>query len=177
MLFRTLHALAVASAVLLPCGLARPQDVSPSSAADESILFQEIPSVYGASKHEQKTSEAPSSVSINTAADIRHYGYGTLAHILRGARGFYTTYDRNYTYTGVRGFGRPSDYSTRMLLLVDGHRINDNNIFSQAFVGTESIVEVDLIDRVEIIRGPGSSLGVQSVGPRLTTNTTRREAT
>lgn len=57
-------------------GLARAQQAEPSALADESILFQEIPSVYGASKHEQKTSEAPSSVSIITAADIQHYGTG-----------------------------------------------------------------------------------------------------
>ena len=156
MLSRFLSAPALALAGLLSCSLARSQDLSPT-AADESILFQDIPSVYSASKFEQKTSEAPSSVSIVTAADIQHYGYRTLADILRSVRGFYTTYDRNYTYAGVRGFGRPGDYNTRVLLLVDGHRINDD-IFSQAFIGTESIVEVDLIDRVEIIRGPGSSL-------------------
>lgn len=157
MLSRILFGPALAVAFVLPCSMAQPQDLSPAPAGDESILFQDIPSVYGASKFEQKTSEAPSSVSIITASDIQHYGYRTLADILRSVRGFYTTYDRNYTYAGVRGFGRPGDYNTRVLLLVDGHRINDN-IFSQAFIGTESIVEVDLIDRVEIIRGPGSSL-------------------
>ena len=40
---------------------------------------------------------------------------------------------------------------------VDGHRINDG-IFDSATVGTEFILDVDLIDRVEVIRGPSSSL-------------------
>lgn len=132
------------------------QDSAPGP-GDESLLFQEIPSVYGASRFEQKTAEAPSSVTIITAADIEHYGYRTLADILRSTRDFYTTYDRNYAYVGVRGFGRPGDYNSRVLLLIDGHRVNDN-IFSTASIGTESIIDVDLIDRVEIIRGPGSSL-------------------
>ena len=126
-------------------------------AGDESILFRDIPTVYGASKYEQKVTEAPSSVSIVTASDIQHHGYRTLADILRSVRGFYVTNDRNYSYLGVRGFGRPGDYNSRVLLLVDGHRINDN-IYSQALLGTEFPLDVDLIDRVEVIRGPGSSL-------------------
>jgi iron complex outermembrane receptor protein len=124
---------------------------------EETILFQEIPSVYGASKYEQKVTEAPSSISIVTAAEIKKYGYRTLADILRSIRGFFVTNDRNYRYVGVRGFNRPGDYNTRILLLIDGHRVNDN-IFDQALIGTEFILDVDLIDRVEIIRGPSSSI-------------------
>ncbi len=72
-------------------------------------------------------------------------------------RGFYVIYDRNYTYVGVRGFSRPSDYNARILFLIDGHRENDN-IFDGAYVGTEFPVDVDLIDHIEIIRGPGSAV-------------------
>ncbi len=113
--------------------------------------------VYGASKFLQKTTEAPSSVSIVTFEDIKKHGYRTLADIIRSVRGFYGSYDRNYSYIGVRGFNRPGDYNTRILLLVDGHRINDN-VYDQAMTGTEFILDIDLIDRVEFIRGPGSSL-------------------
>ena len=127
------------------------------STTQETILFQEIPSVYGASKYEQKVTEAPSSISIVTAAEIKKYGYRTLADILRSIRGFFVTYDRNYSYVGVRGFNRPGDYNTRILLLIDGHRVNDN-IYDQASIGTEFILDVDLIDRVEVIRGPSSSI-------------------
>ena len=88
---------------------------------------------------------------------IRQYGYRTLAEILSHVRGFYTTYDRNYTYIGVRGFARPGDYNTRVLLLVDGHRLNEP-IYDMAPIGTDFPIDVSLIDRVEVIRGPGSSL-------------------
>jgi iron complex outermembrane receptor protein len=129
-----------------------------SDPVDESvILFQEIPSVFGASKYEQKVTEAPSSVSIVTADEIKKYGYRTLADILGSIRGFYTTYDRNYHYLGVRGFNRPGDYNSRILLLADGHRINDY-IYDMAPIGTDFPIDVDLIDRVEVIRGPSSSL-------------------
>jgi iron complex outermembrane receptor protein len=123
----------------------------------ENILFGDIPSVYGASKYDQSVDEAPASVSIITAAEIRRYGYRTLGDILRSVRGLYVTYDRNYAYVGVRGFGRPTDYNSRVLIALDGHRTNEN-IYHMAMVGTEALIDVDLIDRVEVIRGPSSSI-------------------
>ena len=113
--------------------------------------------VYSASKHMQSASEAPASVTVITADEIQKYGYRTLADILQSVRGFYITYDRSYSYVGVRGFGRPGDWNSHVLVLVDGHRINDN-LLGQAMLGTEFLVDVDLIERVEIIRGPSSSL-------------------
>ncbi len=113
--------------------------------------------VYSASKFEQKLSETPSSVSIVTAEVIKQQGYRTIADILKNIRSFYVTNDRNYSYIGVRGFGRPGDYNSRILLLIDGHRTNDN-VYNQAYIGTEALIDVDLIDRIEIIRGTGSSL-------------------
>jgi len=113
--------------------------------------------VYSASKHMQSTSDAPASVTVVTADEIQKYGYRTLADILQSIRGFYITSDRTYSYVGVRGFGRLGNWNNRILLLVDGHRINDN-VFGQAMLGTEFLVDVDLIERVEIVRGPSSSL-------------------
>lgn len=123
----------------------------------EQLMDVEVATVYGASKFEQTVLEAPSSISIVTASDIKQYGYRTLADILRSIRGFYTTYDRNYDYIGIRGFSRPGDYNSRVLLLIDGHRVNEN-IYGTASIGTDFILDVDLIERVEIVRGPGSSL-------------------
>ncbi|KAB2833553.1 MAG: TonB-dependent receptor [Candidatus Brocadia sp.] len=133
------------------------QSLESSPVDEESILFQEIPSVYSASKYEQKVTEAPSSVSIITAEEIKKYGYRKFSEILRSVRGFHITYDRNYHYVGVRGFGLSGDYNTRILLLIDGHRVNDA-IYDQAPIGTDFPIDIDLIERIEIIRGPGSSL-------------------
>src|SRR5512133_2214967 len=87
----------------------------------KELMEIEVVTVYGASKFEQKITEAPSSVSIVTSSDIKRHGYRTLADIMQSIRGFYTTYDRNYHYLGMRGFSRPGDYNSRFLLLVDGH--------------------------------------------------------
>ncbi len=126
-------------------------------ATEEELLFMEIPIVVTASRMGQPVTEAPSSVTVITANEIKKYGYRTFVDILRSIKGFYVSYDRNYHYIGVRGFSRPGDINTRILFLVDGHRVNDN-IFETAPIGTESIIDVDLIDRVEVTRGPGSSL-------------------
>jgi outer membrane receptor for ferrienterochelin and colicins len=121
------------------------------------LMTVEVATVFGASKYEQQVTDAPASVSIVSADDIKRFGYRTLADALRSVRGLYVTYDRNYNYLGVRGFDRPGDLNTRVLLLVDGHRINDN-IFESAPIGTEFPVDVDLIARIEVIRGASSSL-------------------
>src|ERR1035437_7331573 len=113
--------------------------------------------IYSASKHLQPSGDAPSSVTVITADEIREHGYRSLADILRTVRSFFVTYDRNYSSLGVRGFARPGDFNTRILLLVDGHRLNDN-IYDEAMIGTEYPVDVDLIERIEIVRGPVSSL-------------------
>ncbi|MBU1137722.1 MAG: TonB-dependent receptor [Proteobacteria bacterium] len=125
--------------------------------AEEELLFQDISSVYTASKYEQKISDAPARISIVTQEEIQRYGYRTFADILRSLPGFYISYDNNYSYVGVRGFGIPGDYNTRILMLVNGHRINDN-IFDSVYADTAFILDLDLIDRVEVVRGPSSSL-------------------
>ncbi len=133
---------------------------------DQSVLMEmdieelrniKVDSVTSASKYEQKVTEAPSSVTIVTADEIKKFGYRTLADVLRGVRGFVITNDRAYTYAAVRGFGRTGDWNSRILVQVDGHRMNEI-AYDSVYVANEFILDVDLIDRVEIIRGPSSSL-------------------
>ena len=136
----------------LPLDPVAPDQTKPT----ETGLFLEIPSVYGAAKYDQKVNEAPAAVII-TAEQIRKYGYRNFAQILDSAPGLFTNNDRNYGYLGIRGFNRPGDYTSRVLLLIDNHRLNDA-VFDQGGSGTEMPIDVDLIDRIEIIKGPGSSL-------------------
>jgi len=121
----------------------------------EQLLEVEVTST--ASKFSQEVTRAPAAVTFVTADEIKLHGYRTLAEILSSVRGLYTSYDRNYTYVGVRGFARPGDYNTRVLLLIDGHRLNEPT-YDMAPIGTDFPLDVSLIDRVEVIRGPGSSL-------------------
>ena len=123
----------------------------------EQLLEVKVQKVTSAAKYEQSTALAPASVTIVTDHDIRLNGYRNLAEVVGSVRGFYSTYDRNYSYLGVRGFNRPGDYNSRILLLIDGHRVNDV-AFDGAPVGNDGYLDVDLIDRVEVVRGPGSAV-------------------
>jgi iron complex outermembrane receptor protein len=123
----------------------------------EELMKIEIEPVFGASKRLQPVTEAPASVTIVTAEEIARYGYRTLADVLRSVRGFYVSNDRNYNYLGARGFARPGDFNSRILLLVDGHRMNDS-VYEQAAIGRDFGVDASMFQRVEVIRGPSASL-------------------
>ena len=116
----------------------------------------EVPKVYGASKLEQRETEAPASVTVVTADEIKKYGNRTLADVLETVPGFNISYDRNYSFLGARGISL-GDFNDRMLVLVDGHRVN-NNYNDGAAIGPDFILDIDLIDRVEVIRGPEAVL-------------------
>lgn len=149
-------AVTVVLAIALGAGL-RAQDRPLADLELADLMKIHVQSVFGASKFLQKVTDAPATVSVVTARDIAIYGYRTLAEIIRSAPGFNVTNDRNYSYVGVRGFQRPGDYNSRVLILIDGHRMNDP-IYNQAYIGTEFALDVELIERVELIRGPSSSL-------------------
>lgn len=143
--------ISVAAWALLPAlGVAQDE-------ADELMLFEEIPMVVGASKYEQRVSDAPASVTIITSEQIARYGWRDLSELLETVRGVYISNDRNYDYLGVRGTSPPGDYNARVLVMLDGFRMNDP-AYDAAPVGPDLPLEMGDIDRVEIIRGPGSAL-------------------
>ena len=156
------------SLALLPAAVPPPLEAQGSSQPTgligmsmEDLMKVDVDSVYGAAGYKQKLTETPASVTIITSDEIRRYGYRTLAEILSNVPGLYVTYDRDYTYVGFRGFSRPGDYNSRVMLLIDGHLLNDD-VYQQALIGTDFPLDVDLIDRVEVIRGPNTSSYVAS---------------
>ncbi len=118
----------------------------------EQLLDEEIVS---ASRVSQKASDAPSAITVLRKEDFRAYGWRTLAEALNSVRGFLTTNGDEYTYVAVRGFATPGDYNSRLLLMIDGIRSN-GPVYDQAYVGQEFPLDLDLIERIEIVRGPGS---------------------
>jgi len=132
----------------------------PAGAADLSELALEDllqVDVVSASRFEQSVAEAPATVSVIGEEELRSHGYRNLAEALVTLPGVYSSYDRGYTLLGVRGFNRPGDYGSRLLLLTDGARRNDP-LYDQALFGNEAPIEIDWVKRLEFVAGPASSV-------------------
>jgi outer membrane receptor protein involved in Fe transport len=114
-------------------------------------------SVVGASKYEQRQTEVAAAVSIITRQEIKAFGWRTLDEALTSLPGMDMTYDRQYTYLGTRGFGLPGDYNTRLLVTINGNRVNDP-AFDAGPGGRQFPLDVDLIERIEFIPGPGGAV-------------------
>ncbi|MBL8950506.1 MAG: TonB-dependent receptor [Myxococcaceae bacterium] len=115
------------------------------------------PKVRAASKALTDADDAAASITIITREEIQAMGYQTLADALAAVRGVQLHQDRIYSYLGIRGLSPPGDLNTRVLILWDGHSIND--IWAgQGFAERTLDVDIAEIERIEIVRGPGSAL-------------------
>jgi len=113
--------------------------------------------VVTASKYSQGSSEAASSIGAITADEIKEYGYRTLGEALNSQRGIYLSDDKNYLYIGSRGFSRPTDYNNRIVVMIDGHILNEV-VYGSSFMGNELGINLAKVEKIEIIRGPGASI-------------------
>lgn len=114
-------------------------------------------SITGASKYEQRQDEIAAAVSVITRQEIRAFGWRTIYEALASLPGLHLTYDRQYSYLGARGLGLPGDYNSRVLLTVNGNRLNDPT-YDSAPMGRLLPLDIDLIERIEFIPGPGGAV-------------------
>lgn len=111
----------------------------------------------GAAVIDERTMDSPSAMTVITAEEIEAHGWRTLADVLASVRGFYVTYDRTYSYLGVRGFGRPGDFNTRVLVLCDGQPANDI-IYGSGAIDRNLHVDMQMIKRIQVLHGPGAAV-------------------
>ncbi len=144
--------LALALATALPGHAANAPDLTSMSL--ESLMGL---TVVAASKYEQKLSQVAAAVSVITRAEIQAFGWRTLDEAMRSLPGIHNTYDRQYAYMGARGFGLPGDYNTRLLVTINGNRQNDPTFDGGPF-GRQLPLDIDLVERIEYIAGPGGAV-------------------
>ena len=126
--------------------------------------------IYSAGKKAEKVIEVPASVKIITREEIQMYGYRTLIEVLEHVPGLYnlTTLTQPRGNFGVRGTWTGRSPNSNIAFLVNGVNQNDYRNNSNSF--SKITVPVEVIDRIEIIKGPmaviygsGASQGVINI--------------
>lgn len=147
--------LACASILLLPVANAQ-QDTTFESALELSIEQLMNTKVSIATKSEQKISEAPAIVTVITEEVIKNSGARYLTDILKDVPGFEFAKSRmGIVNIGVRGV-KDILTSARFLVLKDGVPFNDAMYSSGISMNKQ--FDINSIQRIEVIRGPGSAL-------------------
>jgi iron complex outermembrane receptor protein len=115
-------------------------------------------SVEAVSLHEERASESAGSVFVLSRDDIRRQGFRTLQDALATVPGLFAYEDGLYPMVGVRGVGLLGDYTTRLLVLVDGHPLNNSVGIGQSYLGRDLPVPFAAVRRIEVIKGPVGSV-------------------
>ncbi|MCY1000759.1 TonB-dependent receptor plug domain-containing protein [Myxococcus sp. MISCRS1] len=130
----------------------------PSEPAPEARAQEELPLDGESDVHSQVASfaitrlrDSPAVVTSLTAEEIRDSGARDLMDVLLQVPGFFFGVDTQGTVgPGFRGLW---GYEGKVLLVVDGKELNEQ-LYSTMQLGNE--LPVELIERIEVVRGPGS---------------------
>jgi len=111
-----------------------------------------------AGKVAEKLGEIPASVVLITRREIQHYGYTTLNDILQHVSGVYHIdfYGLGGPAYGVRGYLSTGSANRNIIILVNG--VSQVSDYDSSYFITGTPVPVEAIDRIEIVRGPQSTI-------------------
>lgn len=113
--------------------------------------------VETATKTVEKSSLSPAIMTVITDVDIANYGYQSVAELLQHVAGFVDNHDLSMHNFGVRGINSGVRSGSRTIkFMIDGQTIAFRAT-SQNFIGAE-LLPMDLIERVEVVRGPIAAL-------------------
>jgi iron complex outermembrane receptor protein len=138
----------------------------------EQLANLEITSV---SKKAERLSDAPASVFVITADDIRRSGVTSLPEALRLAPNLQVAQNSSSAYS-IRARGMNNTSANKLLVLVDGRSVY-SPLFSGVFWDMQDMMLED-VDRIEVISGPGGTLwGVNAVNGVINVITKSAKAT
>jgi len=129
----------------------------------------EIQATSTPNRYEINTQESASAVSVITREEIERHGYKTLEELLSNVVGFDKGYHPRRSLVSSRGFRQ--DINTNYLLLIDGHRLNEHAYSGFGMAHIYPMMEN--IEKVEVIRGPSSTLWGNSALNGIISITTR----
>lgn len=110
--------------------------------------------VITATQHKQKSSSTPANITVITAEQIRKWGIHDFYEAIRLVPGV-NVYQSYYGYKHINFRGVQQDlYTNKALILVNGHPTYDS-LFGHS---QTEFVPIETIERIEVIRGPGSAL-------------------
>ena len=142
---------------LLALGLSLAIRAAAEDLSDLAGLLNE-PVVSTASKSAETAELAPATTSIITSEDLRRYGLTSLSDAINFlAVGMLTEPSYATPEIGARGVLLTGDYGNHVLLLLDGHVLNEP-WDGTAYYDVSAAIPLDLVDHVEVILGPGSVL-------------------
>lgn len=124
-----------------------------------NLSLEELQSiqVQVATKTQTNINYAPSTVSYFTKQQIELLGVNTLVELFSHIPGFYPMFNSvegNESYLITRG--HPQKYANTLLVLINGQRLNED--YTGGINYLVRFVSLHNVDRVEVIRGPGSTL-------------------
>lgn len=143
---------AAGAGLLSAAGAARADDTR----ALQALLSQDI--VTTASTQAESASSAPGTSVTLRADDLRVYGVRTLSEAVEFlALGLVSANNLKTPDLGARGVLLPGDNGKHFLLLIDGHAVNDA-LYGAARFDEGLGIPLEIVDRIEIVVGPGSVL-------------------
>jgi outer membrane receptor for ferrienterochelin and colicins len=130
---------------------------------NETVELDEI-KIVSAVGYEQNVVDAPASVFVVTKEELEQKSFNDLTEILKNVPGVYVEGGSAFKDISIRGMS--SGYT---LYLIDGKPLPGNDAHSpNAMAGgiaTNSLPPVSMIERIEVVRGPMSSLyGSEAMG-------------
>jgi outer membrane receptor protein involved in Fe transport len=114
--------------------------------------------VVGASRSAEASSTAPAVITTLTSEDIRRYGIHSIDEAIDFlSLGASTSSNLRRTDIGSRGVLIPRDQGSHFLLLINGHAVNEA-LYGAARFDRGAGIPMEIVDRLEVILGPGSVL-------------------